>query len=285
MVKGSLAYGATTPRTTWGRTAAAPHDNATCGGGADSVRSMGDAERALWEPTDGVDRVLVVTAHPDDVDFGAAGTVAAFTSAGVTVAYCIVTDGDAGGSDREMPRHVMAEIRREEQRKAAAEVGVVDVTFLGHPDGRVMPTLELRRDISRVIRVFKPQRVLTQSPERIWDRIYASHPDHMAAGEAAICAVYPDSRNPFSHPELLEEGLEPHTVDELWVMVMTEPNMAVDTTAVFDRKLAALKSHRSQVGEGEHLEPMLREWSGAIAKEWGLPEGSMAESYRVVRTV
>lgn len=246
---------------------------------------MGDADRAVWAPGDGVDRVLVVTAHPDDVDFGAAGTVARFTSAGVNVAYCIVTDGDAGGSDREMPRDVMAEIRREEQRKAAAEVGVTDVTFLGHPDGRVTASIELRRDISRVIRQFKPQRVLTQSPERLWDRIFASHPDHLAAGEAAICAVYPDSRNPFAHPELLEEGLEPHTVDELWMMVMAESTIAVDTTAVFDRKLAALKSHRSQVGEGEHLEPLLREWGGGIAQDWGLPEGSVAEAFRVVRTV
>jgi LmbE family N-acetylglucosaminyl deacetylase len=247
---------------------------------------MVDGERKLWEPGDGVERVLVVTAHPDDVDFGAAGTVARFTGAGVSVAYCIVTDGDAGGSDLEMPRPVMAEIRREEQRKAAAEVGVTDVRFLGHPDGRVTASLELRRDISRVIRQFRPQRVLAQSPERMWERIYASHPDHLAAGESAICAVYPDSRNPFAHPELLsEEGLEPWTVNELWVMATAQSTIAVDTTGVFDRKVAALKSHRSQVGDGEHLEPMLREWGGGIAAGWGLPEGSLAEAFRVVSTV
>jgi LmbE family N-acetylglucosaminyl deacetylase len=247
---------------------------------------MADADRTVWQPGDGVERVLVVTAHPDDVDFGAAGTVARFTGAGVTVAYCIVTDGDAGGSDLEMPRPVMAEIRREEQRKAAAEVGVVDVTFLGYPDGRLMPSIELRRDISRVIRRFRPERVLTQSPERMWERIYASHPDHLAAGEAAICAVYPDSRNPFAHPELLaDEGLEPWTVAELWLMVMDPSSVVVDTTSVFDRKVAALKSHRSQVGDGEHLEPMLREWGAGIAASWGLPAGSVAEAFRVVSTV
>ncbi len=246
---------------------------------------MGETEHPLWAPDDGVDRVLVVTAHPDDVDFGAAGTVARFTDAGVTVAYCIVTDGEAGGSDLEMPRSVMAEIRREEQRKAAAEVGVTDVTFLGYPDGRVTASLELRRDISRVIRQFRPGRVITQSPERMWDRIYASHPDHMAAGEAAICAVYPDARNPFAHPELLsEEGLEPWTVPELWLMALADPTIAVETTPVFDRKVAALKSHRSQVGEGEHIEPLLREWSTGLAKMWGMPEGSLAESFRVVNT-
>lgn len=237
----------------------------------------------LWSPGDGVDRVLVVTAHPDDVDFGAAGTVAAFTDAGVEVAYCIVTDGEAGGDDRSLPRSEMAEIRRREQRAAAAEVGVRDVTFLGHPDGRVSPTLDLRRDISRVIRRFRPQRVLAQSPERNWDRVFASHPDHLAAAEAAACAVYPDSRNPFAHPELLEEGLEPHTVDEMWLMAFPAPTVAVDTSATFARKVAALRSHRSQVGDGEHLEGMLREWSTAVARQAGLPEGSLAEAYRVVR--
>ena len=161
----------------------------------------------------------------------------------------------------------MAAIRQDEQRAAAAEVGVSDVTFLGYPDGRVVPSLELRRDISREIRRFRPQRVLTQSPERSWDRIYASHPDHLAAGEAAACAVYPDARNPFSHPELLDEGFEPHTVDELWLMAFQAPDIVVETTATFDRKLAALRSHRSQVGDGDHLEPMLREWSGGCGPD------------------
>ena len=230
-----------------------------------------------------MDRVLVVTAHPDDVDFGAAGTVAAFTDAGVAVAYCIVTDGEAGGEDRSLPRSEMAEIRRREQRAAAAEVGVTDITFLGYPDGRVAATLDLRRDISRVVRQFRPQRVLAQSPERYWDRVFASHPDHLAAGEAAACAVYPDARNPFAHPELLDEGLEPHTVDELWLMAFPVPTVAVDTSATFERKVAALRSHRSQVGDGEHLEGMLREWSEGVARQAGMPDGSLAEAFRVVR--
>ena len=147
---------------------------------------------ALWSPDDGVARVLVVTAHPDDVDFGSAGTVAAFTAAGVAVTYCVVTNGDAGGSDRSIPRAEMAALRQDEQRAAAAMVGVDDVRFLGHPDGMVQATMELRRDISRVIRQVRPERVVTQSPERNWDFMYASHPDHLAAGEAAVSAVYPD---------------------------------------------------------------------------------------------
>jgi LmbE family N-acetylglucosaminyl deacetylase len=232
-----------------------------------------------------VERVLVVTAHPDDVDFGSAGTVAAFTDAGVQVAYCIVTDGSAGGSDRSMPRAEMAAIREDEQRKAAAEVGVTDVEFLGYPDGRLTVSLELRRDISRVIRRFRPQRVLTTSPERSWDRIYASHPDHLAAAEAAVCAVYPDARNPFAHPELLDvEGLEPHTVGELWLMSFGTPDIVVDTTKSFERKVAALRRHRSQVGDGEHLPDLLRGWSAHNAEVAGLPPGSLAEGYRVVNT-
>lgn len=238
----------------------------------------------LWSPGDGVSRVLVVTAHPDDVDFGAAGTVAAFVAAGVEVAYCVVTDGDAGGEDRNVARADMAARRREEQLAAAAVVGVSDVTFLGYPDGRVVPSLELRRDVSRVVRRFRPERVVSQSPERNWDRIFASHPDHLAAAEAAACAVYPDARNPFAHPELLEEGLEPHTVGELWLMAHRSADVAVETTEHFGTKLAALRCHRSQVGDGEHLEPMLREWSQGAARSAGLPDGALAEAFRRVRT-
>jgi LmbE family N-acetylglucosaminyl deacetylase len=231
-----------------------------------------------------IERVLVVTAHPDDVDFAVAGSVAVWTDAGVEVAYCIATDGEAGGEDRTLSRADMATIRRGEQTDAAAQVGVKDLSFLGYPDGRLQPTLELRRDIARVIRRFRPDRVVTQSPERNWARIYASHPDHLAAGEAAACAVYPDARNPFAFPELLEEGLEPHTVPELWIMTTERADRAVDATATFDRKLAALRSHHSQVGDGEHLENLLRTWMSGTALAAGLPDGRLAEAFHVVST-
>jgi len=231
---------------------------------------------------EGTGRILVVTAHPDDVDFGAAGSVAVWTDAGVDVAYCIVTDGDAGGSDLTMPRDEMAKIRREEQLAAAGEVGVTDVTFLGFPDGRLTSGLELRKAITAVIRRFRPDRVIAQSPERNWARIYASHPDHLAAGEAAVCAVYPDARNPFAFPELLAEGLEPHVVPEMWIMATERADRVVDATAAYPRKLAALRSHRSQVGEGEHLDELLRGWMGGTALAAGLPEGSLAEAFHVV---
>ena len=228
----------------------------------------------------------MVTAHPDDVDFGAAGTVAAFTSAGVDVTYCIVTNGDAGGSDRTMARTEMAALRQDEQRAAAAVVGVNDVRFLGHPDGMVEATRALRRDISRVIRQVRPERVLTQSPERNWDAIYASHPDHLATGEAAVCAVYPDARNPFAHPELLDdEGLEPWSVPELWIMAPGQQagGVAVETTTTVERKVAALLCHKSQIGDPEGLTQRIHDWALAQGELAGLPEGSAAELFRVTR--
>jgi LmbE family N-acetylglucosaminyl deacetylase len=232
--------------------------------------------------TEGVERILVVTAHPDDVDFGAAGSVAVWTHSGVEVAYCIVTDGEAGGSDRSVSRPDMATIRRREQLEAARVVGVTDVTFLGFADGRLTPDLGVRRDITRVIRHFRPDRVVAQSRERNWARIYASHPDHLAAGEAAICAVYPDARNPFAFPELLEEGLEPHSVPELWIMATDRADRVVDTTEFFDLKLAALRSHRSQVGDGDHLEELLTNWMSGTALAAGLPDGRLAEAFHIV---
>ena len=160
-----------------------------------------------------------MTAHPDDVDFGAAGTVAAFTSAGLEVTYCIATNGESGGSDRSMSRADMAALRQDEQRAAAAVVGVSDVRFLGHPDGMVETTIELRRDISRVIRQVRPERVLTQSPERNLDFIFASHPDHLAAGEAAVMPCTPTPATPSPTPSSSTmERLEPWTVPELWIM-------------------------------------------------------------------
>jgi LmbE family N-acetylglucosaminyl deacetylase len=237
---------------------------------------------SVYDPsTDEAHTVLVVTAHPDDVDFGAAGTVAVLTKAGIAVTYCIATNGEAGGSDRTVPRDEMAAIRQREQRDAASEVGVSDVRFLGYPDGRVTSTFDLRRDISRVIREVRPDRVVTQSPDRNWERLAASHPDHMAVGEAAVCAVYPDARNPFAHPELLDDGLEPHTVPEIWLMGPGGTTL-VDITDTIDRKIAALLSHRSQIADPDGLREMLHQFGRATASGSSLPEGSYAESFRVV---
>jgi LmbE family N-acetylglucosaminyl deacetylase len=232
-----------------------------------------------------VERALVVTAHPDDVDFGAAGTVASWTATGVEVTYCVCTDGDAGGFDPAVDRAEIPGIRRAEQVEAAKQVGVHDVRFLGYRDGSLTPTLELRRDISRVIRQVRPQRAIIQSPDRNWARIGASHPDHLAAGAAAIAAVYPDARNPFAHPELLrDEGLEEWSVLETWVAAHPQNNHWVDITDWFDAKLAALRAHVSQTGHVEGFEERMRGWFGANAKPAGLPEGSFAEGFWVLAT-
>jgi LmbE family N-acetylglucosaminyl deacetylase len=234
--------------------------------------------------TTAVERILVVVAHPDDVDFGAGGTVAAWTDAGIEVAYCIVTHGDAGGFDA-TPRPEIPAIRENEQRAAAKALGVTDVTFLGHPDGRLYVTHELRRDITRQIRRVRPQRVLTQSPERNWQRIYPSHPDHLATGEATVCAVYPDARNPFAHPDLLtDEALDAWTVAEVWMMGGPQPNHSVDVTDTFDRKFAALRAHASQTSHMTDLEGMLRGWNAANAQASGLPEGRLAEAFQIIST-
>lgn len=230
-----------------------------------------------------VERALVVVAHPDDVDYGAAGTVAQWTDAGIEVTYCLATTGDAGGFDPSVPRERIPHIRMDEQRAAAAVLGVHDVRFLGYPDGRVTASYELRRDISRVIRHVRPQRLLLQSPLWNFARIAASHPDHMATGEAAWRAVYPDARNPFAHPELLEEeGLADWKVPQVWMMGGPAPDVVVDVTDTFDRKLAALRAHVSQTGHvGTTLADQLRDWLGAVARDGGLAPGRLAEAFNV----
>jgi LmbE family N-acetylglucosaminyl deacetylase len=230
-----------------------------------------------------VERALVITAHPDDVDFGAAGTVAAWTDAGIEVAYCVVTDGEAGGFDPGVARDEIRRIRRAEQTAAAKAVGVTDLMFLGYPDGRLVATLELRRDLARAIRQVRPQRVLCPSPERNWQRIYASHPDHLAAGDASLAAVYPDARNPFAHPELLDEGYEPWTVPEVWMMAAPSQKRWVDITDTLPRKLDALRSHVSQNTDADgKLEERMRGWGAFVAEEAGLPEGRLAEAFFVI---
>jgi len=233
-----------------------------------------------------VERILVVTAHPDDVDFGAAGSVARWTEAGAHVAYCIVTDGDAGGFDPDVPRSEIGGIRRREQTEAAARVGVEELHFLGYPDGRLEVRMDLRRDISRVIRQVRPRRVVTQSPLRTMDSVYRNHPDHLACGEATCCAVYPDARNPFTFTELLEEGLEAWTVEELWIMGAAAGGQDefVDITGTFDRKVAALLCHESQMTDPGSTDQRMREWGEAHAIAGGLGAGRLAERFAVMPT-
>jgi len=232
-----------------------------------------------------VERVLVVTAHPDDCDFGASGTLATWSAQGIAITLCVVTDGDAGGFDPEVPRSDIPRIRRAEQQSAAAFWGAKEVVFLGYRDGELTVSHDLRRDISRVIRQVRPHRMVIQSPDRNWERIQASHPDHLAAGEAAIQAVYPDARNPFAHTSLLaDEDLEAWTVDEVWVMAGPQPDHTIDITDTFGAKLAALRAHESQTAHMDDLEELIRGWGEMIAQRFGLPEGRLAEAFQVVKT-
>jgi LmbE family N-acetylglucosaminyl deacetylase len=219
-----------------------------------------------------VSRVLVIAA-----DFGSAGTIAQWTDSGVEVSYCIVTNGDAGGSDPSVSRADMAVLRQAEQTAAAKQVGVHDLHFLGYPDGRVEPTIALRRDLARVIRLLRPERVVCQ--------IGTSHPDHRAVGSAALDAVYPDSRNPFAFPELLaDEKLEPWTVREVWIAGGPTPTTYIDITDTFGRKIAALRCHASQISDAAALEKNLRGWLSRAAEQGGLPEGRLAEMFQIVQT-
>jgi LmbE family N-acetylglucosaminyl deacetylase len=232
-----------------------------------------------------ISRVLAIAAHPDDLDFGAAGTIAAWTGGGIDVVYCLVTDGDAGGFDESFPRAEMAPLRRAEQLAAAKCVGVHDVRFLGYPDGRVEAGIALRKDLARAIRQVRPDRVVCPSPERNYARTGASHPDHRAVGSAALDAVYPDARNPFAFPELLTgEGLAAWTVREVWIAGGPAPSHYVDVTETFPRKIAALRAHESQTGHLDDLEERLRTRLGEVAVHAGLGAGRLAEAFQVLNT-
>jgi LmbE family N-acetylglucosaminyl deacetylase len=234
----------------------------------------------------GIARILSITAHPDDVDFAAAGTVARWTEAGIEVVYCVVTDGDAGGFDENFPRAEMAPLRRAEQIAAAKCVGVHDVRFLGYPDGRVEATLELRRDLARVIRQVRPDRVVCPSPERNYERIGIGHPDHRAVGSAALDAVYPDARNPFAFPELRDdEGLAAWSVREVWIAAAGgTANHYVDVTDTFPRKIAALRAHESQTAHLDGLPDFLRTLLAQAGARAGLADGRLAEGFQVLDT-
>jgi LmbE family N-acetylglucosaminyl deacetylase len=223
--------------------------------------------------------VLVVMAHPDDAEFSAGGTLARWTAEGARVTYCICTDGDKGTSDPGRDPGEVAQMRIEEQRAAARVLGVEEVIFLGHPDGTLQPTLELRRDIVRVIRRVRPEAVLCPDPTRRFGPEYINHPDHRAIGEVALDAVYPSARDPLVFPELVDEGLAPHRVAQVFVANPSETTCLVDITGTLDRKLEALRQHRSQISDER-----LRELVPRRAAEIGAPHGlAAAEAFHHIR--
>ena len=231
-----------------------------------------------------IKRVLVVMAHPDDCDFGAGGTIAQWTAQGIHVSYCIITNGDQGGEESGIPLEEMAAVRQQEQRNAGKALGVSDITYLNYRDGWLASSMELRKDIVKAIRFAKPDRMVVQSPQRNYERVFASHPDHLAAGETAVQAVYPDARNPFAFTDLKEAGFEPWRVREVWMTGSPQPNHFVDITETFSKKIAALHAHVSQTAHNKALEKMVREWGERNAQVHGLPEGRVAEIFQVMNT-
>lgn len=220
-------------------------------------------------------RFLVVSAHPDDPEFAFGGTIAGLTAAGREVAYVICTDGSQGGEDPSIPDLDLVAVREREQRAAAAILGVTDVTFLGWRDGYLAPSPELRRDITRQIRIHRPDVVITHRPDRVLSTsIGASHPDHQAVGEATFAAVYPDARNPRAYRELLAEGLEPHKVRQIWILSLTEQDHFVDITPSIETKIAAIRCHASQLSkpgqDPADIEKWIRERAATVGKMAGL---------------
>lgn len=223
-------------------------------------------------------RVLVVVAHPDDAEFGAAGTVAKWAREGAEIAYVLCTSGDKGTSDPNVDPADLAKTREQEQRNACALLGVKHVVFLRYPDGILQNTIALRRDIVREIRRFKPDVVVCQDPTRRWfGQGYLNHPDHRAAGDACLDAVFPSARDPHVFPELRAEGFEPHKTAEVYLMGTNEPDVWVDISDTIEAKIAALREHRSQIGDRDEFEAWVRERARAVGEPQGL---AYAEAFK-----
>ena len=206
-------------------------------------------------------RGMVVVAHADDAEWGCAGTVAKWCREGLEVVYVICTDGSKGSSDPDMTPARLAEIRRTEQLAAAKVLGLKDVVFLGYEDSMLQPTLELRRDIAREIRRHRPDILICPNSRRGFQGTgYIGHPDHLAAGEAALAAVFPAARDRLTFPELLEEGLEPHNVREVLITDQQEPDKWIDVSDTVDIAVEALKQHVSQLKDGNEAGGWMREW-------------------------
>jgi LmbE family N-acetylglucosaminyl deacetylase len=211
-----------------------------------------------------------VTAHPDDAEFGAGGTIAKLVKEGREVVYVIVTRGDKGSGDRTITPERLARIREEEQRNAARVLGVARVEFLGHEDGEVEDTRRLRLEVTQQIRRWRPELIITQSPHRAFTSFYAWHRDHRVTAGVVLDCVYPLARDHLSFPEILRED-EPHAVREVYLIQWEEPRLVVDITETMDLKLGAVACHASQVRDFETVEARVRARSAAIGKAQGYP--------------
>lgn len=222
----------------------------------------------------GLTTVLAVAAHPDDIDFGASGTIAALTDRGVDVALCLLTAGDAGGFDPGRSAEETARIRQAEQQAAAEVVGISEVVLLDERDGFVAASGQLVGQLVRIMRQVRPEAVLSFHPERAWDRLQKSHPDHLAAGEAVVRAAYPYVENPFAYPELEAQGLAAFKIQHLLLMGAPQErvNLRVDVTGYQDQKLSALERHFSQHRDAERMRQFVSEQLQAVHRGGGYAE-------------
>ena len=225
-------------------------------------------------------RGMVVVAHADDAEFGCSGTVAKLCSEGWEMVYVMCADGSKGSSDREITHEELVRIRRQEQINAGKVLDLKDVVFLDHEDSLLQPTLELRRDIAREIRRYKPDVVICWYPLRNLDGGWGvGHPDHLAAGEATLAAVFPTARDHMTFPELLEAGFEPHNVAEVWIIGHPEPDLWIDVTDHIDTAAKALMQHVTQMNGRDEA------WAHDLMREWrrrtGVGKGMQyAEAFR-----
>ena len=228
-------------------------------------------------------KALVIVAHPDDIEFSCAGTVARWVKAGAEVAYVLCTSGDVGIAEPGMTKAKAAEIREAEQRDAAATVGVHEVIFLREPDGMLVNTLNLRKRLVREIRRFRPEVVITGDPTVVWvNDVYINHPDHRAAAGAALDAVFPAAGQPNLFEELAEEGLTAHKPRRVYIFGFRKGDTSINITDTMDLKVAALKKHHSQMADFEKIEAMIREWSAEAGKG---KEMEYAEAFRVIKLI
>jgi LmbE family N-acetylglucosaminyl deacetylase len=252
---------------------------------SDAAPAMPEGEQALPaapEPP-APPRVMSIHAHPDDQEFTVGGTLAKWARAGSSIMTVCITSGGAGSNEHTpltMTREALVPIREVEQRRACHVLGVTEVVFLGYEDGQLEPSLALRRDLTRLIRRYRPDAVVCGDPTmRYYGNMYLNHPDHRVAGDVVLDAVFPSAETRLIFPELLEEGLEPHHVGQVFIHGASQPDTFVDIAEVLEVKLAALREHKSQMGTWDPGE-MIRGWAREQGRRRRL---AAAEAYRLMR--
>lgn len=241
---------------------------------------MSDFVPGIWETPQ---KILVILAHPDDPEFFCGGTLARWAQAGHEIHYCLLTCGDKGSDDPNISTDDLCLIRHKEQENAAKIIGAKSVSFLDHPDGYLVPDISLRRDVTRVIRQFAPDVLVTCDPTNIYpgDGYPLNHPDHRAAGQAVLDAVFPASGSHLFFPELLDEGFAPHRPNEVWISVTNQANTVLDVTDTWEKKIQAVLEHKSQIADPESLiDRMKNHWKTSDSSE---EEPRYEEEFHVIR--